>query len=189
MEYSDEILRSVEGLPPYRPRSEFSGVLRHFGVSLADMVPRWEEGFRSFHPEAQFDDDLCKASGIIGVIAGTADLGASGRESVLTEFLSFGEKVKRMPAEIAVATGALDVAGGSYGLASSSTKATRSRVSASSSWTGSSGPRGRAASTRSAGTLTRPGMQARTFASGGSSAWTERGRTRRFRPTGSLRRV
>jgi phosphate transport system substrate-binding protein len=117
MEYSDEILRAVEGLPPYTPRSEFSGVLRHFGVSLADMVPRWEEGFRSFHPEAQFEDDLCKASGIIGVIAGTADLGASGRESVLTEFLSFGEKVKRMPAEIAVATGALDVAGGSYGLA------------------------------------------------------------------------
>ncbi|QNE35602.1 PstS family phosphate ABC transporter substrate-binding protein [Leifsonia shinshuensis] len=117
MEYSEEIVRSVESLPPYSPRSNYSGVLRHFGVSLADMVPRWEEGFRFFHPGAQFEDDLCKASGIIGVIAGTADLGASGRESVLTEFLSFGEKVKRMPAEIAVATGALDVAGGSYGLA------------------------------------------------------------------------
>jgi phosphate transport system substrate-binding protein len=117
VKYSEEIVRSVESLPPYVPRFSYSGVLRHFGVSLADMVPRWEEGFRHFHPEAQFDDDLCKASGIIGVIAGTADLGASGRESVLTEFLSFGEKVRRMPAEIAVATGALDVAGGSYGLA------------------------------------------------------------------------
>jgi phosphate transport system substrate-binding protein len=81
------------------------------------MVPRWEVGFRQFHPDARFEDDLCKASGIIGVITGVADLGASGRESVLTEFLSFGEKLRRMPAEIAVATGALDVAGGSYGLA------------------------------------------------------------------------
>ncbi|WP_415853730.1 PstS family phosphate ABC transporter substrate-binding protein [Sinomonas sp. G460-2] len=117
MEYSEEVVRSVDTLPPYVPRARFSGVLRHFGVSLADMVPRWEDGFRRFHPDAEFEDDLCKASGIIGVMTGVAELGASGRESVLTEFLSFGEKLKRMPAEIAVATGALDVAGGSYGLA------------------------------------------------------------------------
>ena len=117
MEYSEETVQAVEELPPYVPGAPFSGVLRHFGVSLADMVPRWEDGFRKFHPEARFEDDLCKASGIIGVMTGVAELGASGRESVLTEFLSFGEKLKRMPAEIAVATGALDVAGGSYGLA------------------------------------------------------------------------
>ena len=117
MEYSEEIVRSVEDLPPYVPKTRFSGVLRHYGVSLADMVPRWEEGFRRFHPDAQFEDDLCKASGVVGVMAGSADLGANGRELVLTEFLSFGEKLRRMPAEIAVATGALDVAGGSYGLA------------------------------------------------------------------------
>ncbi|HKU11600.1 MAG TPA: substrate-binding domain-containing protein [Sinomonas sp.] len=117
VEYSDEIVQAVEKLPPYVPRTQFSGVLRHYGVSLADMVPRWEEGFRRFHPDAKFEDDLCNASGVIGVIAGIADLGANGRESVLTEFLSFGSKLRRMPAEIAVATGALDVAGGSYGLA------------------------------------------------------------------------
>jgi phosphate transport system substrate-binding protein len=117
VEYSEETVQAVEELPPYVPGTAFSGVLRHFGVSLADMVPRWEDGFRKFHPAARFEDDLCKASGIVGVMTGVAELGASGRESVLTEFLSFGEKLKRMPAEIAVATGALDVAGGSYGLA------------------------------------------------------------------------
>lgn len=107
---------SVTDLPPYTPRRQLRGVLRHFGVPLVGMVDRWEEGFRRFHPEVEFADDLSKASALAGLFTGVADLGSSGREPVLTEYFSFWETFHRMPVEIEVATGAVDVKGGSYGL-------------------------------------------------------------------------
>jgi phosphate transport system substrate-binding protein len=89
-----------------------SGVIRNFGSDLGGMVKVWEEGFRKYHPEARFEDKFPTSDGAVGgLISGVADIGTSGREPVLTEFLSFNETFKYDLETIPVATGAYDIKG------------------------------------------------------------------------------
>jgi phosphate transport system substrate-binding protein len=80
------------------------------------MAQIWEEGFRQRQPDVRFEHTLNAASAMAGLFTNVADIGMSGREPVLTEYFSFYETFDYMPLEIAVASGAYDVKGGSYGL-------------------------------------------------------------------------
>ena len=99
-------------LPHYKPDARISGVIRIFGSDLGGMVKDWEDGFRKFQPEALFEDQFPSSDGAEGgLISGVADIGSSGREPVLTEFLSFNETFKYDLQTVNVATGAYDIKG------------------------------------------------------------------------------
>src|SRR5258706_9129828 len=80
--------QSPESLSPYKPEEKVSGVIRIFGSDLAGMVKLWEEGFRKQQPEIRFEDKFPSSdAATAGLLSGVADIGTSGREPVLTEFL------------------------------------------------------------------------------------------------------
>ena len=108
--------QAPDDLPPYKPEQKVSGVIRNFGIKMEGMVKLWEEGFRKYHPDVRFEDNLNNASAVAGLFSGVADVGTSGREPVLTEYFSFYETFHYLPLEITVASGTYDVKGGSYGL-------------------------------------------------------------------------
>lgn len=104
--------QSATSLPHYKPEGKISRVVRIFGGELGGMVKIWEDGFRKYHPEARFEDTLPTSDGATaGLITGVADIGVSGREPTLTEFLSFNETFKYDLQTVAVATGAYDIKG------------------------------------------------------------------------------
>ncbi len=104
--------QSATSLPHYKPEGKISGVVRIFGGELGGMVKIWEDGFRKYHPQARFEDTLPTSDGATaGLITGVADIGVSGREPTLTEFLSFNETFKYDLQTVAVATGAYDIKG------------------------------------------------------------------------------
>src|SRR5258708_5231493 len=108
--------QAPDDLPPYKPEQKVSGVIRNFGIKMEGMVKLWEEGFRKYHPDVRFEDNLNNASAVAGLFSGVADVGTSGREPVLTEYFSFYETFHYLPLEITVASATYDVKGGSYGL-------------------------------------------------------------------------
>ncbi len=104
--------QNLEALPQYQPEQRISGVIRNFGSDLNGIVKIWEEGFRKFQPDVRFEDKFPSSDGATaGLIAGVADIGTTGREPTLTEFLSFNETFKYDLETIAVATGAYDLKG------------------------------------------------------------------------------
>ena len=104
-------------LPHYKPQGTISEPIRIFGGELGGMVKTWEEGFRKHHSEARFQDAFPTSDGATaGLIAGVADIGVSGREPTLTEFLSFNETFKYDLQTVAVATGAFDIKGKTWAL-------------------------------------------------------------------------
>ena len=113
---SDPVHDEPSALRSYEPGPKIPGVIRQFGSKMRGMMKIWEEGFRQYHPEIQFEDVFHEASGIAGLYTNVADIGTSGREPVLTEYFSFFETFRYLPTEITVATGAFDVQGASYGL-------------------------------------------------------------------------
>src|SRR5215472_13169764 len=101
-----------EALPNYKPVNHLTGSIRIFGSELGGMVRVWEEGFRKFQPDVSFEDQFPSSDGAEGgLIAGVADIGTSGREPVLTEYLSFNETFKYDLQTVSVATGAYDLKG------------------------------------------------------------------------------
>ena len=99
-------------LPHYTAETRISGVIRIFGSDLGGMVKAWEDAFHKYQPGIRFEDSFPSSDGAVGgLISGVADIGASGREPVLTEFLSFNETFKYDLQTIAVATGAYDIKG------------------------------------------------------------------------------
>jgi phosphate transport system substrate-binding protein len=104
--------QEIESLSPYKPEQKVSGVIRIFGSELAGMVKVWEEGFRRFHPAVRFEDRFPSSdAATAGLVSGVADIGTSGREPVLTEFLAFNETFKYDLVYVVVATGAHDFIG------------------------------------------------------------------------------
>ncbi len=104
--------QNLAALPQYQPDQKISGVIRNFGSDLNGIVKIWEEGFRKFQPDVRFEDKFPSSDGATaGLIAGVADIGTTGREPTLTEFLSFNETFKYDLETIAVATGAYDLKG------------------------------------------------------------------------------
>lgn len=114
---SSLIVQKPDDLPAYKPSEQVSGVIRSFGSSLGGMMPIWEEGFRSRHPNIRFEDKFPSGdAAIAGLVSGVADLGPQGRELVLTEYLEFYETFGYNPTAVTVATGSYDVEGMSSGL-------------------------------------------------------------------------
>jgi len=94
-----------------------SGVIRNFGSDMSGMVQIWEAGFHKYHPDVRFDDKFPSSDGATaGLITGVADIGTTGREPTLTEFLSFNETFKYDLETIAVATGAYDLKGKTWAI-------------------------------------------------------------------------
>ena len=109
---TDTAAQSLTDLPHYKPEARVSATVRIFGSDLGGMVKAWEAGFRRFQPEARFEDQFPSSDGAEGgLISGVADIGSSGREPVLTEFLSFQETFKYDLQTVTVATGAYDIKG------------------------------------------------------------------------------
>ena len=103
-------------LPAYQPEQKVSGVIKNFGSGLNGLLKSWEDGFRKYNPGIKFDDNLPSSDGAIGGLEAGADLAPSGREPVLTEYLSFNETFNCDPLEITVATGAYDVKGRTWAI-------------------------------------------------------------------------
>jgi phosphate transport system substrate-binding protein len=109
--------QSLDNLPRYVPEQQVSGTIRCFGSPLAGFVPIWEAGFRKFQPDVRFDDRFPSSDAwASGLEAGVADIGTSGREPMLTEYLGFTETFHCYPTEITVATGSYDVKGKTWAL-------------------------------------------------------------------------
>ena len=109
------VAQDLESLPRYRPEKTVVGTLRIFGSDLAGQIQAWEKGFSRFHPRVRFTNRFPSSDGAVGgMISGVADLGPSGRELVLTEYLMFNETFGYDPEQVAVATGAFDRKGRSW---------------------------------------------------------------------------
>lgn len=103
---------AVDALPSYAPRSIPSGVITVYGSDLNGLVDQWERDFSRLHPGVTFQSKYASSDGwSAGMEASGADIGTSGREPVLTEYLSFDETFGYNPTEIAIATGAYDKKG------------------------------------------------------------------------------
>jgi phosphate transport system substrate-binding protein len=104
--------RAADALPDYTPQRVPAGVIRVYGSDLAGVVQSWEKDFSRLHPGVRFQSRYPSSDGwSAGMEASGADIGTSGREPVLTEYLSFDETFGYNPTEIAVATGAYDIKG------------------------------------------------------------------------------
>ena len=103
-------LHAADGLPDYQPRLKVTGVLRSCGnPQMAALLQRWQAGFKRFHPEVQFADDLkSSASGLYGLDMRTADLALMGRAIFPYERYGIYERSWVYPAEIEVATGSAE---------------------------------------------------------------------------------
>ena len=103
-------LGAAEALPEYEPSLKVTGVLRSCGnPRMAALLQRWQAGFKRFHPEVQFADDLkSSASGMYGLDMRTADLALMGRAIFPYERYGVYERSWAYPAEIEVATGSAD---------------------------------------------------------------------------------
>ncbi len=106
-------------LPEYRPAEKLSGVIRSWGnPHMAALMKHWEAGFRQFHPDIYFADNLkSTATGIFGLSENVADLAVMGRQIYTYEFYGIYRRSLLLPVEIAVATGSLDVPGKSFAVA------------------------------------------------------------------------
>jgi len=111
--------QDLSSLPPYRPERKVAGPIRNIGGTLGGQLKVWEEGFRRYHPDIRFVDNLLSSEAAIGgLYSGASDLGPSGHDAELMDLLPFTEGFGYYPLEIVVATGAFDpgIKGGSGSL-------------------------------------------------------------------------
>ena len=106
-------------LPEYRPGQKISGVLRSWGnPHMASVMKNWEDGFRRYHPDVFFADNLkSTATGIFGLNEWVADLALMGRQAYTYEYYGVYRRSLLLPVEIAVATGSFAAPGKSFALA------------------------------------------------------------------------
>jgi phosphate transport system substrate-binding protein len=106
------LAQDLSSLPAYQPAHKISGTIRNFGSEMNGLLRLWEAGFKKVQPGVQFDDKFPSSDAwVSGLEAGVADIGTSGREPMLSEYLSFYETFNYDPLEITVATGAYDIKG------------------------------------------------------------------------------
>lgn len=105
-------------LPAYEPERQVGGVIRIWGHGsrntdlVGGLVRSWENAFRKYQPEVQFDNQLLgNASAIGGLYTGKADLALMGREIWPTEIDGFQQVLGLKPFTVSVMTGSLDVRG------------------------------------------------------------------------------
>ena len=104
----------LSGLPSYKPEGAVAGKIRIWGLNyLGDgyLAKYWEEGFRKYHPEVEFEYNLPTALiAVPGLVTGLADLGAS-RPITFDELLLFQRVFNHDPLEIMMVTGSYDTPG------------------------------------------------------------------------------
>jgi phosphate transport system substrate-binding protein len=82
---------------------------------MASIVRAWEEHFRRYHPEVQFETRLMGSdTAMSGLYNNTADVALLGRESNGTESDGFLHTLQYKPVELRLMTGSLDGPGMSY---------------------------------------------------------------------------
>jgi phosphate transport system substrate-binding protein len=119
----------LSGLPEYKPEQIVSGTIRQWGnnyIKDSPLVEVWEAGFRKFHPDVKFKDNLSSSAvAFPGLIAGVADLAPMGRQALWDELKGFEREGAEGGAEgssnvgvveIVMATGSFDVRGWTFAL-------------------------------------------------------------------------
>jgi phosphate transport system substrate-binding protein len=119
----------LSGLPEYKPGQEVSGTIRQWGnnyIKDSPLVEVWEAGFRKFHPNVTFKDNLSSSAvAFPGLIAGVADLAPMGRQALWDELKGFEREGAEGGAEgsstvdvveVVMATGSYDVRGWTFAL-------------------------------------------------------------------------
>jgi phosphate transport system substrate-binding protein len=93
-----------------------SGTLRIWGDTyMSSVVLAWEEHFRHYHPDVQFETQLMGTdTAMPGLYTGKADIALFGRESNTTENDGFLHTMQYRPLRLRLMTGSLDVPGKSY---------------------------------------------------------------------------
>lgn len=82
---------------------------------MSSVVQAWEERFRRYHPDAQFQTQLMGTdTAMPGLYTGKADIALFGRESNTTENDGFLHTLQYPPLRLRLMTGSLDVPGKSY---------------------------------------------------------------------------
>lgn len=104
----------LSDLPSYEPLHKLSGTLRIWGSNYLKDGPLggyWEEAFRKYHPDVEFEYNLPTAGIAVPALAAkVADLGV-GRPATLMDYLTFEQVFRYSPTEITAATGSYDVYG------------------------------------------------------------------------------
>lgn len=109
--------QAASPLPDYRPQPVPRGAIKVYGSDLNGQVLAWEKGFARLQPGVRFENRFPSSDGwSAGMEADDADIGTSGREPVLTEYLSFNETFGYDPTEVPVATGAYDKIGKTWAI-------------------------------------------------------------------------
>jgi phosphate transport system substrate-binding protein len=116
-------------LPEYRPKQRVSGTIRQWGnnyIKDSPLVDVWESGFRKYHPDIRFKDNLSSSAvAFPGLITGVADLAPMGRQALWDELKGFEREGAEGGAEgtsnvdiveIVMATGSFDVRGWTFAL-------------------------------------------------------------------------
>jgi len=104
-------------LPQYQPEEQVSGVIRNYGNGYGGLLKRWEEGFRAYHPDIRFVDNLPTSDAAFpALITGVTDLAPNGSEPALTETLGFFEVYGYHATPVTVASGSFNVEGRSPGI-------------------------------------------------------------------------
>lgn len=103
-----EAQAALAPLPPYQPQAQVSGVIRTWGhVFVADVMARWEAGFRRHHPNVRFEDKLVSSAAALGgLYSGVADIGFVAREPRPMELAGYRRVMKQPPLGFRVMTGA-----------------------------------------------------------------------------------
>lgn len=111
--------QSTSGLPAYQPLQLVSGTIHVWGhVFFKKVMKDWEEGFRGFHPDVRFEDNLVSSAAATGALfTRTAEIGVVGREIRPLEVAGYERVMKRKPLGIEVMTGAYANADKSIALA------------------------------------------------------------------------
>jgi phosphate transport system substrate-binding protein len=103
-------------LPMYAPTQHVAGQIRIWGHGGRGkdfdgaLLQSWEEEFRKYQRDVQFENHLRgNASAIGGLYTGAADIALMGREIWPTEVDGFEQVFGHKPASVAISTGSVDV--------------------------------------------------------------------------------
>jgi phosphate transport system substrate-binding protein len=115
--------QTVDGLPSYRPEQRVSGTIRIWGHGnskddyIKSLVVAWENDFRRYQPDIQFENTLLGTASAIGSLyEGAGDIAVMGREIWPEEVTAFEEVLHYPPTGIDVLTGSLDIRNKDYAL-------------------------------------------------------------------------
>ena len=103
-------------LPSYQPAQAVSGLIRIWGHGGRGkdfdgvLLKSWEDEFRKYQPNVQFENRLQGNGSAIGALyTGAADLALMGREIWPTEVDGFEQVFGHTPSSVAIMTGSVDV--------------------------------------------------------------------------------